>query len=103
MIIQLFQEIYANIEKHLLHVRQASSNNEEIPNNSPKANPAVFSPDSNNTGSSGAPVDEYDKLLKNAINKVSNGLIDPFTRLIINQVVLPSINGQVNNFLSSLT
>lgn len=103
IIIQLFQKIYANIEKHLLHVRKASSNNEEIPGNSSKANPAVFSPDSNNAGSSGASVDEYDKLLKNAINKVSNGLIDPFTRLIINQAVVPSINGQVNNFLSSLT
>lgn len=103
IIIQLILKIYANIEKHLLHIRQARSNNEEIRSNPPKANPAVFSPTPNNTGSSGAPVDEYDKLLKNAINKISNGLIDPFTRLIINQVVLPSINGQVNNFLSSLT
>lgn len=103
IIIQLILKIYANIEKHLLHIRQASPNNEEIPSNSPKANPAVFSPNSNNTGSSGAPVDEYDKILKHAINKISNGLIDPFTRLIINQVVLPSINGQVNSFLSSLT
>lgn len=96
IIIQLILNIYVNIERNLLHIRETSSNNEEIPSNSLKANSPVRS------ANSGAPVDEYHKLLKQAINKISNGLIDPFTRLIINRIVLPSINGQVNSFLNSL-
>mmetsp|Transcript_5043 Transcript_5043/g.5602 ORF Transcript_5043/g.5602 Transcript_5043/m.5602 type:complete len:311 (-) Transcript_5043:5946-6878(-) len=99
IILQLFLKIYANIERHLLHLGETSSNNEEIPSNLLIANPPVPSANHNNPGTS---VGEYHKLLKQAVNKISNGLIDPFTRLIINRIVLPSINGQVNSFLNSL-
>lgn len=102
IVIQLIQRIYTNIEKHLLHIAETSSNNEEIPAYSTNTRLSVFSTNSSNSVPSLDGTDEYFKLLKQAISKITNGLIDPFTRLIIEKIVQPSITGQVNSFVNSL-
>lgn len=103
IIIELILKIYTIIEKHLLTSENANNGyNDEAQNNAPGSqSPSIFSSSSN--GSDASPqINEYYKIMNQVMNRISSGVTDPFIRVILTQIIHPSINDQVDSYISTL-